>query len=107
MADILAGPGMALARPSSPPVHAARWSLLVFGCGTSLSAALQRLLLEPDPGLQRLVELKFGEVFAALATAVDERASSRIEASVAQREAGRGNSIGGLSGWGAGAARYR
>ncbi|MHC2104565.1 hypothetical protein [Methylobacterium sp.] len=70
MADILAGPGMALARPSSPPVHAARWSLLVFACGTSLSAALQRLLLEPDPGLQRLVELKFGEVFAALATAV-------------------------------------
>ena len=55
MADILAGPGMALARPSSPPVHAARWSLLVFACGTSLSAALQRLLLEPDPGLQHLV----------------------------------------------------
>ncbi|MCJ2122854.1 hypothetical protein [Methylobacterium sp. J-077] len=70
MTDLLTARG-ATARilGSNKAVRATHWSLLVFCCGTSLSAALQRLLLEPDPGLQRLVELKFGEVFAALASA--------------------------------------
>ncbi|WP_409568444.1 hypothetical protein [Methylobacterium sp. J-072] len=57
------------ARAANWPVQAASWNLLIFGCGTAASAALQRLLLEPNPGLQRLVEFKFGEVFATLATA--------------------------------------
>ena len=60
--------GIAHALEACRQVPAARWTLLVFCCGTAVSAALQRLLLEPDPGLQRLVELKFGEVFATLAT---------------------------------------
>jgi len=56
------------AHAANLPVRAARGTLLVFGCGTAISAALQRLLLDPDPGIQRLTELNFGEVFATLAT---------------------------------------
>ncbi|MCJ2055249.1 hypothetical protein MKL09_01635 [Methylobacterium sp. J-048] len=73
MAGVLTGRGRGgpteAVRAANPPVHVATWSLLIFGCGTTISAASQRLLLEPDPGLQRLVELKLGEVFATLATA--------------------------------------
>ncbi|MBP2492740.1 hypothetical protein ABID82_003225 [Methylobacterium sp. PvP062] len=46
---------------------AASWAMLVFACGTALSAALQRLLLEHDPGTQRLIELDLGEMFATVA----------------------------------------
>ena len=49
------------------PVHAANWTLLIFSCGTALSAALQRLLLTPDLGSQRLVELDVGEMFGIAA----------------------------------------
>lgn len=49
------------------PMRAASWALLVFACGTSLSAALQRLLLTPDLSAQRLVELNIGEMFAVAA----------------------------------------
>lgn len=59
--------GGALATSLTLPV--ANWALLVFSCGTVISAALQRLLLEPDPGTQRLIELDLGEMFAAAAVA--------------------------------------
>lgn len=49
--------------------HAASWALLVFSCGTAISASLQRLLLEPTQGPQRLIELDLGEVFATVAVA--------------------------------------
>lgn len=64
-ATVLIQGGRALARRL--PVHAASWALLVFACGTSLSAALQRLLLTPDLSAQRLVELDIGEIFAVAA----------------------------------------
>jgi hypothetical protein len=51
------------------PAHAASWAVLVFSWGTAISAALQRLLLEPDPGTQRLIEIDLGEVFATAAVA--------------------------------------
>jgi hypothetical protein len=51
------------------PIRATSWVLLVFSCGTALSAALQRLLLAPDPGVQRLVELDVAEFFAVAAVA--------------------------------------
>lgn len=46
---------------------AASWALLVFSCGTALSAALQRLLLTSGLSSQRLVELDIGEIFATCA----------------------------------------
>lgn len=51
------------------PAPAASWAVLVFSCGTAISAAMQRFLLEPDPGTQRLIELDLGEVFATAAVA--------------------------------------
>ncbi|QGY05062.1 hypothetical protein MMSR116_26555 [Methylobacterium mesophilicum SR1.6/6] len=58
---------IALLIPRNLPIHAASWILLVFSCGTAISAALQRMLLEPDPGAQRLIELDLGELFATAA----------------------------------------
>ncbi|GJE40415.1 hypothetical protein [Methylobacterium persicinum] len=57
--------GRTLALPR--PVSAAGGVLLAFSCGTSVSAALQRVLLEPHPGTQRLVELNLGEMFGTAA----------------------------------------
>ena len=51
------------------PDKAASWAVLVFSCGTALSAALQRVLLTSNPGRQRLVECNVGEMFAIAAVA--------------------------------------
>lgn len=63
------GPMAAEAFASHALSHAASWALLVFSCGTAISAALQRLLLESALGPQRLIELDLGEVFATVAVA--------------------------------------
>lgn len=55
-------------RPAPPPVHTATWAMLVFSCGTVLSAILQRHLLEAPQTAQHLVEFDVGEAFGLVAT---------------------------------------
>lgn len=53
------------------------WILLVFSCGTVLSAVLQRLLLEGPQRSQNLVEFNIGEMFGVAAIASMILASPR------------------------------